>query len=159
MLAAILEREDPRDAFVSNRYAQFTDLPQGAVVGTSSLRRLSQLRALRPDLKIEPLRGNLDTRLRKLDDGEYDAIIPPQPASSASAWANASVTPSNPTSCCLLQGKEPSAWKFAMTTANSTKRCPPHPPPHLAGHPGRTRRLSCHGRQLLHATGRLRQLE
>lgn len=74
-LVAILEREDPRDAFVSNRYAHFSDLPQGAIVGTSSLRRLSQLRALRPDLKIEPLRGNLDTRLRKLDDGQYDAII------------------------------------------------------------------------------------
>ena len=74
-LAAILEREDPRDAFVSNRHSQFAELPEGAVVGTSSLRRLSQLRGLRPDLKIEPLRGNLDTRLRKLDDGEYDAII------------------------------------------------------------------------------------
>ena len=75
VLAAILEREDPRDAFVSNHFAQFADLPQGAVVGTSSLRRLVQLRAQRPDLKIEPLRGNLDTRLRKLDDGGYDAII------------------------------------------------------------------------------------
>lgn len=74
-LVAILEREDPRDAFVSNRYAHFSELPQGAIVGTSSLRRMSQLRALRPDLKIEPLRGNLDTRLRKLDDGQYDAII------------------------------------------------------------------------------------
>ncbi|MDE2594584.1 MAG: hydroxymethylbilane synthase [Burkholderiales bacterium] len=75
VLAAILEREDPRDAFVSSRHAHFSELPQGAVVGTSSLRRLSQLRALRPDLKIEPLRGNLDTRLRKLDEGQYDAII------------------------------------------------------------------------------------
>ncbi|MDE2000483.1 MAG: hydroxymethylbilane synthase, partial [Burkholderiales bacterium] len=74
-LAAILEREDPRDAFVSNRHAHFDQLPVGAIVGTSSLRRLAQLRALRPDLKIEPLRGNLDTRLRKLDDGHYDAII------------------------------------------------------------------------------------
>lgn len=74
-LAAILEREDPRDAFVSPRHAQFSELPQGAIVGTSSLRRLAQLRALRPDLKIEPLRGNLDTRLRKLDEGQYDAII------------------------------------------------------------------------------------
>ncbi|HET6787979.1 MAG TPA: hydroxymethylbilane synthase, partial [Aquabacterium sp.] len=70
-LAAILEREDPRDAFVSSRHAHFSELPQGAIVGTSSLRRLAQLRALRPDLKIEPLRGNLDTRLRKLDDGNY----------------------------------------------------------------------------------------
>lgn len=75
VLACVMEREDPRDAFVSNRYASLTDLPQGAVVGTSSLRRVALLRALRPDLLIEPLRGNLDTRLRKLDDGQYDAIV------------------------------------------------------------------------------------
>ncbi|CAH0354331.1 hydroxymethylbilane synthase [Aquabacterium sp. CECT 9606] len=75
VLACVLEREDPRDAFVSNDFATLDALPQGAVVGTSSLRRLTQLRALRPDLKIEPLRGNLDTRLRKLDDGHYAAII------------------------------------------------------------------------------------
>lgn len=74
-LACVMEREDPRDAFVSTRYAQLSDLPQGAVVGTSSLRRVVLLRALRPDLRIEPLRGNLDTRLRKLDDGQYDAIV------------------------------------------------------------------------------------
>ena len=74
-LACVMEREDPRDAFVSNRYAALADLPQGAVVGTSSLRRMVLLRSLRPDLKIEPLRGNLDTRLRKLDEGNYDAIV------------------------------------------------------------------------------------
>lgn len=74
-LACVLEREDPRDAFVSPRYANLAELPQGAVVGTSSLRRVVLLRALRPDLKIEPLRGNLDTRLRKLDDGQYDGIV------------------------------------------------------------------------------------
>ncbi|MBP9904253.1 MAG: hydroxymethylbilane synthase [Rhodoferax sp.] len=74
-LAAVMEREDPRDAFVSNRYPELHALPTGAVVGTSSLRRMVLLRALRPDLKIEPLRGNLDTRLRKLDDGQYDAIV------------------------------------------------------------------------------------
>jgi hydroxymethylbilane synthase len=74
-LAAILEREDPRDAFVSNRFASVDELPQGAVVGTSSLRRVVQLMNLRPDLRIEPLRGNLDTRLRKLDEGGYDAIV------------------------------------------------------------------------------------
>jgi hydroxymethylbilane synthase len=74
-LAAVLEREDPRDAFVSNRHETLDSLPQGAVVGTSSLRRLTQLKALRPDLRVEPLRGNLDTRLRKLDDGLYDAIV------------------------------------------------------------------------------------
>jgi hydroxymethylbilane synthase len=75
VLAAVMAREDPRDAFVSPRHASIADLPQGAVVGTSSLRRLVQLKALRPDLRIEPLRGNLDTRLRKLDEGLYDAII------------------------------------------------------------------------------------
>ncbi|MDH1381144.1 hydroxymethylbilane synthase [Comamonas aquatica] len=74
-LACVMEREDPRDAFVSPSYADLDALPQGAVVGTSSLRRQVLLQALRPDLKIEPLRGNLDTRLRKLDEGQYDAIV------------------------------------------------------------------------------------
>ena len=74
-LAAILEREDPRDAFVSGRFDSLAALPQGARVGTSSLRRVVQLKALRPDLLIEPVRGNLDTRLRKLDEGGFDAIV------------------------------------------------------------------------------------
>jgi hydroxymethylbilane synthase len=75
VLAAISKREDPRDAFVSPRYESLAALPAGAVVGTSSLRREAQLRAKFPQLVIKPLRGNLDTRLRKLDEGEYDAII------------------------------------------------------------------------------------
>jgi hydroxymethylbilane synthase len=74
-LACVMEREDPRDAFVSPRYATLDALPQGAVVGTSSLRRQALLQALRPDLRIEPLRGNVNTRLRKLDEGHYDAIV------------------------------------------------------------------------------------
>lgn len=74
-LAAICEREDPRDALVSNRYARLADLPPGGIVGTSSLRRESQLRALHPQLVIRPLRGNVGTRLAKLDAGEYDAIV------------------------------------------------------------------------------------
>jgi len=74
-LCAILDRADPRDAFVSNRYACLADLPAGAVVGTSSLRRESQIRARFPELVVKPLRGNLDTRLGKLDKGEYDAIV------------------------------------------------------------------------------------
>ncbi|MFL6662090.1 MAG: hydroxymethylbilane synthase, partial [Rhizobacter sp.] len=74
-LAAVLEREDPRDAFVSTRHASLDELPQGARIGTSSLRRVVQLRSQRPDLQVEPLRGNLDTRLRKLDEGQYDAIV------------------------------------------------------------------------------------
>jgi hydroxymethylbilane synthase len=75
VLAAVWEREDPRDAFVSNRHENLDALPLGAVVGTSSLRRVVQLLARRPDLQIEPLRGNLDTRLRKLDEGGFDAIV------------------------------------------------------------------------------------
>lgn len=74
-LPVICLREDPRDAFVSNNYATVDDLPQGAKVGTSSLRRECQLRAARPDLQILTLRGNVNTRLAKLDAGEYDAII------------------------------------------------------------------------------------
>ena len=74
-LVATMEREVPQDAFVSSRYASLDDLPPGAVVGTSSLRRESQLRAQFPYLAVSSLRGNLDTRLRKLDEGQYDAII------------------------------------------------------------------------------------
>lgn len=74
-LAAICEREDPRDAFVSNSYATLSALPSGAVVGTSSLRREAQLKANNPQLVIKPLRGNVQTRLAKLDAGEFDAII------------------------------------------------------------------------------------
>ena len=74
-LACVMEREDPRDAFVSNNYANLAALPLGATVGTSSLRRVVLLKTLRPDVKIVPLRGNLDTRLRKLDEGHFDAII------------------------------------------------------------------------------------
>jgi hydroxymethylbilane synthase len=74
-IAAVTEREDPRDAFCSRHYLSFQDLPKGARVGTSSLRRQAQLKAIRPDLDIHPLRGNVDTRLRKLEQGEYDAII------------------------------------------------------------------------------------
>ena len=75
VLAAVLEREDPRDALVSSKYDSLAALPQGACVGTSSLRRVTQLKNMRPDLRIEPVRGNLDTRLRKLDEGQYDAIV------------------------------------------------------------------------------------
>ena len=74
-LACVMEREDARDAFVSNDFASLEDLPKGAIVGTSSLRRESVLRAKFPHLIIEPLRGNLDTRMAKLDRGEYQAII------------------------------------------------------------------------------------
>ncbi|AOB27443.1 hydroxymethylbilane synthase [Bordetella bronchiseptica] len=74
-LSCVLERADPRDAFVSNDYGSLADLPHGAVVGTSSLRRESQIRARYPHLAVKPLRGNLDTRLGKLDNGDYAAIV------------------------------------------------------------------------------------
>ena len=74
-LALIMQREDPRDAFVSNKYENLAALPENAVVGTSSLRRQTQIRERYPNLKLDWLRGNVNTRLRKLDDGEYDAII------------------------------------------------------------------------------------
>jgi len=74
-IAAVPAREDPRDTLCSTRYSSIDDLPRGGRVGTSSLRREAQLKALRPDLVVHPLRGNVDTRLRKLESGEYDAII------------------------------------------------------------------------------------
>ncbi len=74
-IAAMIAREEPRDAFVSNRFADLQSLPAGSIVGTSSLRRQSQIRARHPHLVVKPLRGNVQTRLRKLDEGEFDAII------------------------------------------------------------------------------------
>jgi len=74
-IAAVTTRENPRDVFCSSKYKSIEELPRGALVGTSSLRRQAQLKAVRPDLEIHPLRGNVDTRLRKLEAGEYDAII------------------------------------------------------------------------------------
>jgi len=74
-IAAITERVDPRDAFLSVRYASLAALPHEARVGTSSLRRQAQIKQVRPDLQIFPLRGNVDTRVRKLEEGEYDAVI------------------------------------------------------------------------------------
>lgn len=74
-IAAVPKREDPRDVFLSHKYRRLADLPTGAKVGTSSLRRQAQLHALSPDLKVVPLRGNVDTRLRKLKSGEFDAIV------------------------------------------------------------------------------------
>src|SRR3954463_3869315 len=74
-IAAITQRENPRDAFLSKHFASIDELPQKSRIGTSSLRRQAQLKAIRPDLVVYPLRGNVDTRLRKLEEGEYDAII------------------------------------------------------------------------------------
>ena len=125
-LAAVLEREDPRDAFVSNRYAALAELPQGAVVGTSSLRRVVQLRALRPDLRIEPLRGNLDTRLRKLDEGDYDAIVlaaaGPEAARPGAAHPRALRSRRR---CCRRPGRARSASRCAPTTPRCIERLAP----------------------------------
>jgi hydroxymethylbilane synthase len=74
-LSVIMDRHDPTDALVSNKYKSLDEIPEGAVIGTSSLRRMCQLSERRPDLEIKPLRGNINTRLAKLDDGEFDAII------------------------------------------------------------------------------------
>ena len=74
-IAAVLDREDPRDALCSEHVSSLDQLPKGARVGTSSLRREAQLKALRPDLTVSPVRGNVDTRLRKLESGEYDALV------------------------------------------------------------------------------------
>ncbi len=74
-ICAVLEREDPRDALVSPRWARLEDIPSGSVIGTSSLRRQAQVRHARPDLKVEPVRGNVETRLKRLDEGRYEAII------------------------------------------------------------------------------------
>jgi len=87
-LAAIPPRDDPRDALVSRRGQKLEDLPRGARVGTSSLRRQLQLRLLRPDLGLEPLRGNVDTRLRKLDEGQYDAIVLALAGLARMGWAD-----------------------------------------------------------------------
>ncbi len=106
-LACVMEREDPRDAFVSPRYADLDALPQGAVVGASSLRRQVLLQALRPDLKIEPLRGDLDTRLRKLDEGQYDAIRSGRGGPEApGGWGpRIRAASSNPPPCCPPQAE------------------------------------------------------
>jgi hydroxymethylbilane synthase len=86
-LAAVLPREDPRDVLISNNYSSIDNLPPGARVGTSSLRRQCQLRARRPDLRILDLRGNVNTRLKKLDDGDYDAIMLAAAGVKRMGWA------------------------------------------------------------------------
>lgn len=92
MIGCIPKREDARDAFISNDHVKFMELPIGAVVGTSSLRRSSQLLLLRPDLEIKWIRGNIDTRLRKLHDGEYDAILLAAAGMKRIGWKDEIVT-------------------------------------------------------------------
>lgn len=99
-LAAVTERHDPGDAFVSNRYPSLASLPPGARLGTSSLRRKAQLLAVRPDLVMLDLRGNVDTRLRKLDNGEYDAIVLAVAGLKRLGWG-ARITQVLPPAVCL----------------------------------------------------------
>jgi hydroxymethylbilane synthase len=155
VLAAVMEREDPRDAFVSNRHAALDELPQGAVVGTSSLRRVVQLLARRPDLQIEPLRGNLDTRLRKLDEGGFDAIV------LAAAGLKRLGLASRIRSCFEVEQMIPAAGQGALgievradATALRADAGRPGAPAHLAGRACRARRVARAGRQLQHAAGR-----
>ncbi|MBY0222502.1 hydroxymethylbilane synthase [Sporosarcina aquimarina] len=91
-VGCIPERVDPRDAYIANDHVRFMDLPIGAIVGTSSLRRSSQLLMLRPDLEIKWIRGNIDTRIRKLRDGEYDAIILAAAGMKRMGWDDSTVT-------------------------------------------------------------------
>jgi hydroxymethylbilane synthase len=101
-LAAIPEREDPRDALIGRA---LEDLPQGARVGTGSLRRSAQLRVVRPDLRIEDIRGNVDTRLRKLDEGSYDAIVLASAGLRRLGWENRITEVFNPTMMCPAVGQ------------------------------------------------------
>ena len=105
VLAAITTRLDPHDAFVSRRYASLAELPAGATVGTSSLRRKAQLLRLRPDLRIENLRGNLDTRLRKLDEGQYDAIVLAAAGLRRLGWAERITAVLSPAECLPAVGQ------------------------------------------------------
>ncbi len=105
VLAATTTRLDPHDAFVSRRYASLAELPAEATVGTSSLRRKAQLLRLRPDLRIENLRGNLDTRLRKLDEGQYDAIVLAAAGLRRLGWAERITAVLSPAECLPAVGQ------------------------------------------------------
>jgi hydroxymethylbilane synthase len=126
-LAAIGPREDPRDAFCSERYASFEALPPGALVGTSSPRRRAQLQARRPDLRFDTIRGNVDTRLRKLAEGEFDAILLAAASTKSSPTARASwpCRRSGP-SCapCAAAAKPRSARTRRGRTASSRSTVP-----------------------------------
>jgi len=153
-LACVMAREDPRDAWVSPAHASLDELPAGAVVGTSSLRRTVLLRALRPDLRIEPLRGNLDTRLRKLDEGRYAGIV-----LAAAGLKRLGLAARHPPH---LRQRRHAAGGRAGGAEHRNPRRPRRAdagagaagrPADLAGGGGRTRRQPRHGGQLLDAAG------
>ncbi len=116
MLAACLEREDPRDAFISRKAKRLRDLPQGAVLGTASLRRQAMAKRLRPDLAVVPLRGNVETRLRKLDAGEADAtLLALAGLKRLGLDAARDRDPRASTNFCRRSGRAPSASRRAPT--------------------------------------------
>ncbi len=133
VLAAVPQREDPRDAMVGNRLA---DLPEGSRIGTSSLRRAAQLRQLRPDLTIESVRGNVDTRLRKLDQGQFDAILLAAAGLKRLGWADRIAEILPPEFMCPAVGQGALAIETrprapaTMPAPRSTilRRIPPSPP-------------------------------
>ncbi len=130
VLAAVPEREDPRDAIVGRRLA---DLPQGAKVGTSSLRRSAQLRKLRPDLVVESVRGNLDTRLRKLDEGRYDAILLAAAGLKRLGWADRIAEILEPSVMCSAVGQGALAIETRSSGAGLLACAPlDHPDTHAA---------------------------
>ncbi len=130
VLAAVPEREDPRDAVVGKRLA---DLPQGARVGTSSLRRSAQLRKLRPDLVIESVRGNLDTRLRKLDEGQYDAILLAAAGLRRLGWGDRIAEILDPEVMCSAVGQGALAIETRADGAGfDAVKSLDHPPTHAA---------------------------
>jgi hydroxymethylbilane synthase len=128
VLAATPEREDPRDAMVGKRLA---DLPAGAKLGTSSLRRAAQLRKLRPDLRIEPVRGNLDTRLRKLDEGQYDAIVLAAAGLKRLGWEDRIAEILSPDIVCPAVGQGALAIETRAPCLPACEKLN-HPPTHIA---------------------------
>jgi hydroxymethylbilane synthase len=116
-IAAVLERANHADALVSPNGVQLQDLPQAALIGSSSLRRQAQLKMMRPDLKIEPLRGNVNTRLAKLEKGDYDAIILAA-AGLERLELERHISNSGPPRCCLPQRRASSALSACRTTTH-----------------------------------------
>ena len=155
-LACITAREDPRDALVSNRYAGSRELPKGAVVGTSSLRREAQLRERYPHLTIEPLRGNVNTRLRKLDEGHYDAIILAAAGLKRLGFGSRIAALLEPDDSLPAPGQGALALECRSDRANIAGRaCATRRLRHDARHHRRARVFARAGRQLPHAARRV----
>ena len=145
MLAGVPTREDPRDAIVGRRLA---DLAQGAKVGTSSLRRAAQLRKLRPDLAIESVRGNLDTRLRKLDEGRYDAIVLAAAGLKRLGWGERIAELLAPEVMCPAVGQGALALESRAERAREGRVRGARPPGYTRGRYGGTRRARGVGRRM-----------